>query len=64
MSSSRPTRPYSATTVPSMQPDETVREFAARMLEQHGPPPQHVVDMVHQLQRQAAAKRRSDSPEP
>ncbi|QOK21381.1 hypothetical protein IGS73_09325 [Janibacter indicus] len=47
-----------------MQPDETVREFAARLLEQHGPPPQHVVDMVHDLQRQAAAKRRSDSPEP
>lgn len=59
MSDQRPTRPYSAATVRSMQADETVQEFAARMLEHHGPPPRHVVDMVHALQRQAPARRMS-----
>lgn len=39
------------------RPDETYDEYAARLLEQHGPPPQPVVDMVHQLQRQAATKK-------
>lgn len=40
----------------TIQPGETVQEFAARMLELHGPPPQRVVDMVHDLQRQHAEK--------
>lgn len=31
MHEQRPTRPYSSATVRSMQPDETVQEFAARM---------------------------------
>lgn len=54
MQADRPTLLYSSATVRSMQPDETVQEFAARMLVHHGPPPRHVVEMVHQLQRQAA----------
>lgn len=41
----------------TIQPGETVKEFAARSLELHGPPPQRVVDMVHDLQREALAKR-------
>lgn len=41
----------------SMQPGETPQEFAARLLKQHGPPPPRVVDLVHDLQRQAATKR-------
>lgn len=41
----------------SMQPGETPKDFAARLLKLHGPPPRRVVDMVHDLQRQAAAKR-------
>lgn len=43
----------------SMQPGETHDEYAARLLAEHGPPPQPVVDMVHDLQRQAAGKRAS-----
>lgn len=60
MQADRPTRPYSSATVRSMQPDETVKEFAARMLEHHGPPPRRVVDMVHDLQRQAAHAEATD----
>lgn len=41
----------------AMQPGETPQQYADRLLEQHGPPPQRVVDMVHDLQRQAATKR-------
>lgn len=42
---------------PAKRPDESYDEYAARLLEQHGPPPQNVVDLVHQLQHQAAAKK-------
>lgn len=45
-------------TTHAMQPGETPKEFAARLLEEHGPPPQRVVDIVHDLQRQAAKGRR------
>lgn len=51
--SEQPNRSKSKT----IQPGETVQEFAARLLERHGPPPQRVVDMVHDLQRQHAQQR-------
>ena len=41
----------------TIQPGETVQDLAARLLERHGPPPQRVVDMVHDLQRQHAQQR-------
>ncbi|WP_169701908.1 hypothetical protein [Janibacter terrae] len=40
-----------------MRPGETPKQYAERLLKRHGPPPPRVVDIVHGLQRQAAAKR-------
>lgn len=41
----------------AMQPGETAEDVAARLLAEHGPPPQRVVDLVQGMQRQAAARR-------
>lgn len=39
-----------------MRPDETPATYARRLLQEHGPPPREVVEVVHRLQRQAAQR--------
>lgn len=38
----------------ALQPGETYEALADRLLEEHGPPPQSVVDLVHGMQLAAA----------
>lgn len=41
----------------AMQPGETHETYAARLREQHGPPPQRVIDIVAAMHRTAAHAR-------
>ena len=33
---------------------ETPKEWAARVIAEHGPPPQHAIDLVNRMRRKAA----------